>query len=61
MASITIRRLEDATKERLRIRVAGTAEAGWFLEGGRLAEQSIRAALGRAGTTLEERSAILDA
>jgi 2-polyprenyl-3-methyl-5-hydroxy-6-metoxy-1,4-benzoquinol methylase len=44
----------------LRIRVAGTAEAGWFLEGGRLAEQSIRAALERAGTSLEERSAILD-
>jgi 2-polyprenyl-3-methyl-5-hydroxy-6-metoxy-1,4-benzoquinol methylase len=45
---------------KLRIRVAGTADAAWFLESGRLAEKSIRAAVERAGTRLEELSAILD-
>jgi 2-polyprenyl-3-methyl-5-hydroxy-6-metoxy-1,4-benzoquinol methylase len=44
----------------LRIRVAGTPDSGWFLDGGRLAEESIRWALERAGTSLDERVAILD-
>jgi 2-polyprenyl-3-methyl-5-hydroxy-6-metoxy-1,4-benzoquinol methylase len=44
----------------LRIRVAGTADAAWFLESGRLAEQAIRAALERAGVRLDELPAILD-
>jgi SAM-dependent methyltransferase len=44
----------------LRVRVAGTADLDWFLEGGRLAEQAIRTALEQAGTTLESLPAILD-
>jgi SAM-dependent methyltransferase len=44
----------------LLIRVAGTAEVGWFLESGRLSEQAIREALGRAGTSLSSLKAILD-
>jgi len=42
------------------VRVAGTADADWFLEGGRLAEESIRAALARAGTSVEAAGAIHD-
>lgn len=42
------------------VRVAGTADPAWFLEGGRLAEQSIRGALERAGTSVEQAGAILD-
>ena len=45
---------------RLRLRVAGTAGAEWFLESGRLAAESIHAALRTAGAPLEERMAILD-
>src|SRR6476659_2053725 len=45
---------------RLRIRVAGTADVDWFLESGRLAEESIRASLARAGTRLEDMACILD-
>jgi SAM-dependent methyltransferase len=44
----------------LRVRVAGTKGGDWFLEGGALAEESIRAALGRAGTSIEAMDAILD-
>lgn len=44
----------------LRVRVAGNADAAWFLEGGRLAEESIRGALGRAGTRLEDFGVVLD-
>jgi SAM-dependent methyltransferase len=44
----------------LRVKVAGTADAGWFLESGRLAEESMRAALAREGMQLEELGAILD-
>jgi len=33
----------------LRVRVAGTADIAWFLEGGRLGEETIRGALDRAG------------
>jgi len=42
------------------VRVAGTPDAAWFLESGRLAAESIREALGRAGTRIEELSSILD-
>jgi 2-polyprenyl-3-methyl-5-hydroxy-6-metoxy-1,4-benzoquinol methylase len=45
---------------KLRIRVAGTPDAAWFLESGRLAEKAIRAAVERAGARLEELAAILD-
>jgi SAM-dependent methyltransferase len=45
---------------RLRIRVAGTADLGWFLEGGRLAEETLRESLARAGSGLEEMASILD-
>jgi SAM-dependent methyltransferase len=45
---------------KLRIRVAGTPDAVWFLESGRLAENAIRAAVQRTGTSLEELPAILD-
>jgi SAM-dependent methyltransferase len=45
---------------RLRVRVAGTADRGWFLEGGRLGAESIRAAVGRQGVALEELGALLD-
>jgi SAM-dependent methyltransferase len=45
---------------KLRIRVAGTADLDWFLESGRLAEQSLRESLGRAGTRLEDMAGILD-
>jgi SAM-dependent methyltransferase len=44
----------------LRVRVAGTADIAWFLEGGRLSEESIRAALERAGAPLRSHRAILD-
>jgi len=45
---------------RLRVRVAGTADLEWFLESGRLAEQSIRATLERHGTRIEDLGAVLD-
>jgi SAM-dependent methyltransferase len=44
----------------LRIRVAGTADLAWFLESGRLAEESIRTALAEAGTSLEALESVLD-
>jgi SAM-dependent methyltransferase len=44
----------------LRVRVAGTADLDWFLEGGRLGEQSIRDALGRHGVGVEELGGLLD-
>jgi SAM-dependent methyltransferase len=44
----------------LLIRTAGTVDAKWFVESGRLAEVSIRAALARAGTQIESLEAILD-
>jgi len=37
---------------RLSSRSASRADTGWFVEGGRLAEESIRATLGRAGAPL---------
>jgi SAM-dependent methyltransferase len=42
------------------VRVAGTPDLAWFLESGRLAAQSIRGALERAGSPVEELSSILD-
>jgi SAM-dependent methyltransferase len=44
----------------LMIRVAGTVDTGWFIEGGQLAEESIRAALERAGAPIGSLEAILD-
>ncbi len=44
----------------LRVRVAGTKDGEWFLHGGRLAEESIRAALVRAGSPIDEIGSILD-
>jgi 2-polyprenyl-3-methyl-5-hydroxy-6-metoxy-1,4-benzoquinol methylase len=44
----------------LMMRVAGTVDAAWFLESGRLAEESIRAALERAGAPLGSLKSILD-
>jgi SAM-dependent methyltransferase len=44
----------------LRVRVAGNPDAEWFLEGGRLAEETLRGALARAGTRLEDMASILD-
>ena len=45
---------------KLRIRVAGTADLDWFLESGRLAEESLRESLARVGTQLEDLAGILD-
>ena len=45
---------------RLIVRVAGTPDAGWFLESGRLAAGAIRAALARAGRPVDELEAMLD-
>jgi SAM-dependent methyltransferase len=45
---------------RLIVRVAGTADLGWFLESGRLAAESIQAALGRHGRPMEEVGSLLD-
>jgi SAM-dependent methyltransferase len=42
------------------VRVAGTADAEWFLEGGRLAAGSIRMALLRHGRPVEQLEAMLD-
>jgi SAM-dependent methyltransferase len=42
------------------VRVAGTPDLAWFLESGRLAATSIRDALQRAGSPIEELSSILD-
>jgi SAM-dependent methyltransferase len=44
----------------LRVRVTGTADTTMFLEGGLLAEQSIRLAMERAGAPLDSLEAILD-
>jgi SAM-dependent methyltransferase len=45
---------------RLIVRVAGTADVGWFLEGGRLAAASVQDALARHGRRIEELGALLD-
>jgi SAM-dependent methyltransferase len=45
---------------RLIVRVAGTADVGWFLESGRLAAESVRNALAWNGRRIEELGALLD-
>ena len=45
---------------RLIVRVAGTADVGWFLESGRLAAASIEESLARHGRGVEELGALLD-
>lgn len=45
---------------RLIVRVAGTVDVEWFLNSGRLAAGSIRAALWRQGRRIEDLAAILD-
>jgi SAM-dependent methyltransferase len=45
---------------RLIVRVAGTADAGWFLESGRLAATSITESLARHDRRVEELEALLD-
>ena len=45
---------------KLRVQVAGTADARWFLESGRAAADSMREALERHGRRLEDFGAILD-
>jgi SAM-dependent methyltransferase len=42
------------------VRVAGTPDVDWFLEGGRLAGESVRGAAARAGRELESLGALLD-
>jgi SAM-dependent methyltransferase len=49
-----------APPAQLRVRVAGTADLHWFLEGGRLGEESIRAALARHDAAPERLGAFLD-
>jgi SAM-dependent methyltransferase len=44
----------------LRVRIAGTPDARWFLESGRLAVDAIDAALRAASTRLEDMTSILD-
>ncbi len=44
----------------LRVRVAGTADLAWFLTGGRLGADTVRDALERHGTRVEELGALLD-
>jgi 2-polyprenyl-3-methyl-5-hydroxy-6-metoxy-1,4-benzoquinol methylase len=44
----------------LMMRVTGNTDLGWFIESGRLAEESMRAALWRAGASLDSLDAILD-
>jgi SAM-dependent methyltransferase len=45
---------------RLIVRVAGTADVGWFLESGRLAAETVRDTLGRHGRRVEALGALLD-
>jgi SAM-dependent methyltransferase len=45
---------------KLRGRVAGTANATWFLESGRLASDTIQSSLAGAGLRLEDLGAVLD-
>ena len=42
------------------VRVAGTADVGWFLEGGRLAAESVQESVARHGRRVEELGALLD-
>ena len=45
---------------RLIVRVAGTADVGWFIESGRLGAASVRGALQRQGVELEDLDTMLD-
>jgi SAM-dependent methyltransferase len=45
---------------RLMLRVAGTPNAGWFLESGRLAVATLAEGLGRRGLMLEELESVFD-
>ncbi len=45
---------------KLRVRVAGTANATWFQESGRLARDTIQSSLEGAGSSLEDLVAVLD-
>jgi SAM-dependent methyltransferase len=45
---------------RLIVRVAGTADVGWFLESGRIAAQSVQDSLARHGRPIETLGALLD-
>ena len=45
---------------RLIVRVAGTADVGWFLESGRLAAETLQDALAPQGRRVEELGALLD-
>jgi SAM-dependent methyltransferase len=45
---------------RLIVRVAGTPDPRWFIEGGRLAADAIRGALGRQGVDVGDLAGILD-
>jgi len=45
---------------RLIVRVAGTADVGWFLESGRVAAESVRDSLTRNGRRIDELDALLD-
>jgi SAM-dependent methyltransferase len=45
---------------RLIVRVAGTVSTEWFLEGGRLGAETVRAALARQGRPVEELDTMLD-
>lgn len=42
------------------VRVAGTADTDWFVQGGRLAADAIRSALERIGARVDELGALLD-
>jgi SAM-dependent methyltransferase len=42
------------------VQVAGTPDAGWFVDSGRAAADTLRGALERAGTRLENVTAVLD-
>jgi SAM-dependent methyltransferase len=42
------------------VRVAGTSDTTWFLEGGRLGAEAIRAALERNGTSIDDVDTLLD-
>lgn len=44
----------------LRVRVAGTADPGWFVEGGRLGAETVRDAVARSGMRVEELASVLD-
>jgi SAM-dependent methyltransferase len=65
--SISFKRLGHRTSDgfpvppaRLRVRVAGTADPDWFVEGGRLSAETVRAALARFDVELRRCGRLLD-